>query len=327
MTPPINASLRRAINASKRIYQRVVPATEGFGISYSGATLTGQAASDLIRQILSDARPAMIARFGYNELACVLNYCAIKEPRGRLKKTWSYIEGEALPFWWDQHIVDSMCNNAGFFPPSTLMLERFAELMLGDMKAVDVLGSWMKEEKSVSAYLPHATKVQLPDLEPYYHADPWTTALEGKRVLVVHPYASTIESQYAKRQSLFADARILPDFDLVTIRAVQSIANTSTGYLDWFAAFTAMTEQVSATAFDIAIVGCGAYGFPLAAHIKRMGRKAVHLGGATQVLFGIRGKRWDDIPYFRGLMNESWVRPTSEDVPKNHATVESGCYW
>jgi hypothetical protein len=35
----------------------------------------------------------------------------------------------------------------------------------------------------------------------------------------------------------------------------------------------------------------------------------VHLGGATQRLFGIRGKRWDERPFFQNLYNEHWTRP------------------
>ena len=47
--------------------------------------------------------------------------------------------------------------------------------------------------------------------------------------------------------------------------------------------------------FDVAIIGCGAYGMPLAAMLKQAGKQAIHLGGATQLLFGIKGKRWEEI--------------------------------
>ena len=50
-----------------------------------------------------------------------------------------------------------------------------------------------------------------------------------------------------------------------------------------------MKNQIVKTDFDIAIIGAGAYGFSLAAFIKKIGKKAVHLGGPTQVLFGIKG--------------------------------------
>ena len=75
--------------------------------------------------------------------------------------------------------------------------------------------------------------------------------------------------------------------------------------------------------FDIAIIGCGAYGMPLAAYCKQIGKKAVHLGGATQLLFGIKGKRWDNY----SLYNDYWVRPLESETPRNAGKIESGCYW
>ena len=41
--------------------------------------------------------------------------------------------------------------------------------------------------------------------------------------------------------------------------------------------------------FDVALIGCGAYGFPLAAKLKTAGKQAIHLGGVLQALFGIKG--------------------------------------
>lgn len=61
-------------------------------------------------------------------------------------------------------------------------------------------------------------------------------------------------------------------------------------------------------------------------YTQRMGKKAVHLGGATQILFGIKGKRWDENPAVSKFYNEYWVRPLPEEsVRKNN--VEGGCYW
>ncbi len=88
-----------------------------------------------------------------------------------------------------------------------------------------------------------------------------------------------------------------------------------------------MKERIRCIDFDIAIIGAGAYGLPLASFIKNMGKKAIHLGGATQLLFGIKGKRWDNLPYFRKLYNENWVRPLPDEIPDNFQAVESGCYW
>ena len=67
--------------------------------------------------------------------------------------------------------------------------------------------------------------------------------------------------------------------------------------------------------FDVAILGCGPFGFHLAMEIKRMGKQAIVMGGATQILFGIKGKRWDDYPPVRRLYNEFWVRPLDKSKP------------
>ena len=54
---------------------------------------------------------------------------------------------------------------------------------------------------------------------------------------------------------------------------------------------------------------------------KRLGKQAVHLGGATQLLFGIKGKRWGEIG------NEHWVSPLAEERPQGFEKIEGGCYW
>lgn len=167
----------------------------------------------------------------------------------------------------------------------------------------------------------------LGDLEPYDYAHPWSKSLEGKKVLVVHPFAESIQKQYSRRDLLWENPDVLPSFDLKTLKAVLSLAGEEVPYQDWFEALDSMKQQMDETDYDIAIIGCGAYGFHLAAHAKRSGKKAVHLGGATQILFGIKGKRWEDIPAVSRFFNEYWIRPFSEETPNNRERVEGGCYW
>jgi len=171
-------------------------------------------------------------------------------------------------------------------------------------------------------------RIRLVDLFPFIHRTPWSHALEGRRVLVVHPFADSIQKQYARRALLFKDPRVLPEFELTTLKAVQSIAGNKTGHSDWFAALDEMKEQMTNIPHDIALIGCGAYGFPLAAHAKRLGKKAVHMGGATQLLFGIRGKRWDqDYAGITDVINTHWTRPAPHEVPTRSKQIEGGCYW
>ena len=89
-----------------------------------------------------------------------------------------------------------------------------------------------------------------------------------------------------------------------------------------------MKKQIDQIDFDIALLGCGAYAMPLAAHIKRSGKKALVLGGFTQILFGIKGARWDTTrPDIVELYNEYWVRPDENNRPKGFKKVEEGAYW
>ena len=286
-----------------------------------------QAAGSLIEQKLRSSRPLMVARLGAVELSCIANYVSVKNHKANFV---NYIKYKSEAFWWDKNTINLMANNAGFFPSTPQMLEKFAELMLQDMKQVDILGSWLWHERLFEKELAQAEKISLFDLEPYNHQRPWSAALEGKKVLVIHPFVQSIQEQYKKREKLFPNENILPKFELKTIKAIQSIANNQTGFKDWFEALDHMKEQIRATDFDVAIIGCGAYGFPLAAYVKRLGKKAVHLGGATQTLFGIKGKRWEEKKEHQivaSMMNEHWTRPQSTETPQGIKSIEGGCYW
>jgi len=271
------------------------------------------AAAAAIRGLLERNAPGMIARFGSTEIKAVL---------------WPRLPW-VVKSLAKRRVFSTMMVASGFFPLSREAIERFSALMYDDMGQLDILGSWRLEEALLRSHLLHVARVPLPALEPYLSSHPWSEALAGRRVLVVHPFSKTIESQYSKhRQQLFEDSRVLPEFrSLVTIQAVQTIAGNKSQYPDWFQALESMKIAMDATSYDVAIIGCGAYGFPLAAHAKRRGKLAVHLGGATQILFGIRGNRWDKDAHISRLFNEWWVRPAPEDRVGGADRVENACYW
>jgi hypothetical protein len=321
---PVRPKVLRRLHFGRKVWSKLFPRTSRFGYTYDQAEVTGEAAGELIRKELLAPKASMISRIGVVELNAVMNYqCALVGRKPSLWNHLGYISGRFHSYGWEAETLRSMPNNAGFFPGTTEALGRFAQRMLADMPLIDILGTCHRQEQFIAEQLKQAVKVPLPDLEPHDHTDPWTRVLEGKKVLVVHPYEKTILSQYGKRALLFKDRGLLPDFELKTVKAVQTIANTPSDFPSWFHALKYMEDQVERTDFDIAILGCGAYGLPLAAHIKRMGKKAVHLGGSTQFMFGITGKRWEGNP----LINEHWVRPSMDETPAKAVLVEGGCYW
>lgn len=292
-------------------------------------------ASEQIYNLLASGKPCMIARYGAFELASVVNCLGVKNAQHSCLK---YISGKSPQWWWNKRLMKFMQSNAGFFPSTEENLMKFGEMMVEDSKQLDILGSWLPDEKTmITSFNLNLTKVTLLALEPYWSKNPWSRILEGKKVLVIHPFASLIEQQYKeKREILFDDKQVLPKFDLKTIKAVQSLGGDCE-YSDWFEALSSMKKQMDATDYDIVLLGCGAYGFPLAAHAKRMGKQSVHLGGALQLLFGIRGKRWDNPNYgiqefgkqntYKTLFNDSWIYPSASYIPSNAKQVEGGCYW
>ena len=147
-------------------------------------------------------------------------------------------------------------------------------------------------------------------------------------MLVIHPFSDSITRQFEdNRERLFPKKNTLPDFKLDTLKAVQSLSTEGIAFKDWFEALDYMTSEALSREFDVAIVGSGAYGFPLSARLKKAGKKVIHLGGVTQILFGIKGKRWDQREAYSALYNDSWTRPSQEETPRNAGRVDKGVYW
>ena len=294
--------------------------------------------NELIYQTLSKVKPCMIARYGANELNCVSNYLEIKNGD---RNVWKNITGRSHDWWWNQGMKKCMEVNAGFFPINNENLDKFSELMLADSEYLDVLAvfpAMYDNIRHIKSYIPQNIPfINLVSFDSFLYERPWTRILEGKNVLVVHPFAKLIKKQYSKRKLLFRNQDVLPFFHLRTIEAVQSIGGGAHGFMNWFDALDWMKNEMDKEPYDICLIGCGAYGFPLAAHAKRTGHQAIHIGGSLQLLFGIKGKRWEDPKYgpvyglsegsYSKLMdNPSWVRP-EEYRTKQSENVEGACYW
>lgn len=296
---------------------------------YSGRKiLSADKTNKYIFNMVKGKRPFMVCRFGATEMNAIN----------------SYLEFEHFPHKdTRKQCVEKLCKTAGFFPNNIEKGRQFVDLMLKSCQFIDLCGIWnlYMEDYVLKTFASEAGLTLLGHLEPWNLDDkdikPWTSALKGKKVLVIHPFAETISHQYNNYRTKIFERKfeaddILPKFELITLKAVQTINfNTeSVKYKDWFEALDSMIKQCESIDFDIAIIGCGAYGFPLAAAIKQLGKGAVHLGGATQLLFGIMGKRWETEGYkeiFDQIKNEYWTRPMPSETPENANEIENGCYW
>lgn len=299
-----------------------------------------QSSNDKIYSLLKSGKPCMIARFGTTEINCVNNYLCVKSEKPYIQKCVEYITDYTHTPWWNKDHWKIMSLWSGIFPPCQNTAEKFSERYLQDIPEIDILACHQYYEKFMPLR-PDVIRIQLEMLYPFFVDCPWTRYLKGKKVLVVHPFEKTIQQQYKKRKLLFKDENILPDFELITFKAVQTIAGCKSKFKNWFEALEYMENEIAKIDFDVCIIGCGAYGLPLAAFVKRMGKQAIHLAGGTQLLFGILGNRWvkqygDVLHYrpgidininYRPLFNENWIYPLREDTPDNANIVEGACYW
>lgn len=269
--------------------------------------------ANFLAEKIREGKPFMAGRFGSVELFAMRT----------AEFNWTSKEDK---------VIEQLCTCAGFFPQDKGLLQRFNNVMKDACGKLDMLGVWYQcsEEYFIKKY---CNKMEgscwLGSLEPWYANTPWTSALAGKKVLIVHPFEESIKNQLKNRDKLFANKDMLPECEFITLKAVQ----TSGGQMDdrftsWFDALDFMCKEIDKIDYDIALIGCGAYGFPLAAHCKEMGRQAIHIGGALQLFFGIKGKRWDELePKIYNMYNEYWNYPLECETPKNHGAVEGGTYW
>lgn len=272
--------------------------------------------NEYIYEMIKSGKPLLVGRFGATELFEVRTFDF--ELRSKYSKALSQMQ-----MW------------SGFFPKKEELGKRFKNLMIDSIPKADVMGIWMLPFEDY--YLNKFGNINLKtayllNIEPWSAPKhPWSAALKGKKVLVIHPFTETIEAQYRRRKEIFPNTDILPDFELKTLKAVQTIAGEKDKrFSTWFDALEWMYQEALKIDFDIAIVGCGAYGFPLSAKLKEAGKQAIHLAGATQLLFGIKGKRWEEndaFAYVQKYFNDSWVYPANSDKPEQAAKVEGGCYW
>lgn len=214
-------------------------------------------------------------------------------------------------------------------------LDYFAATYLREMLSADLI-AYGRFAPGTSTFALAAAFAGVPVVEsyrllPFQALDegvkPWTLALENKRVLVVHPFSSTITEQFSNRTNVKSLDKFLPQFSLQVLKPPITFAG-SRSPLSWREHFDELKFQISKLEFDIALTSGGSYGLPVSTYISRELRKsAVHLGGALQLLFGVRGKRFEKVPRLSKFMDDTWVRPSQSEIPPSASKIEGGAYW
>lgn len=93
----------------------------------------------------------------------------------------------------------------------------------------------------------------------------------------------------------------------------------------WFDVLDDLVERCLKQNCDVYFISCGCYGLILCDRLKAAGKKAIYVGGLLQLMFGLKGKRWDNRKEVSDYYNNYWTYP--ETKPKNWQKIEGGCYW
>lgn len=186
----------------------------------------------------------------------------------------------------------------------------------------------VREQKFLEGF--RGKQVKLRSLEPYYWPPEaqWSRVIAGK-VCVVSSFADTIMSQVKK--DIFP-GMFSSDIEWSAVRTGYApslaLGRASWNYdpESWEDCVKGVVDEVLAIDPRVVIIGCGGLGMIIGGRLKAAGKICLVLGGATQVLFGIKGQRWasHELSKFWG---PDWVWPAASETPGGASQVERGCYW
>lgn len=229
---------------------------------------------------------------------------------------------------------------SGLFPVRRDVYFHWAKECQKAISLMDVIAQWQKgdgylsvvEDRVLTRLAPRVFRAHRNFIHPLHPPPCWLSDLIHLRWLVIHPFEKTIRIQLPK----LADLGVYPEksgpFLEKRAQNTHILASPQFPYMvppryrDWMHALAEMKAEMERRkdVFDIALIGAGAWSLPLAAHAKKIGRKAIHLGGTLQLLFGIRGGRFDQWGFD---YHQAWVRPLAEETPPNCHLMEGGAYW
>lgn len=270
-------------------------------------------------------------------------HAALEGKRGFLAGRFGTVECQALDWITNRPHVEVpeemrlvLERNAGVFPFDVPSVKAWGEDARIAFTGSDVLAvGWYaptadKERQILGMWGWAGMSVALRSLEPYYCNKRWTSLLSRRKVCAVTSFAGTAAGQVEKPvwdPPLWKNV----EWSFVQTGYAPTLAQGRAGWPEspscWQEAVEWTVQEVLRTGAEIVIIGCGGLGMSIGHRLKKEGKVCIVLGGATQVLFGIKGERWRQHTVIGKLWNSEWVWPSLEETPAGASEVEGACYW
>jgi len=261
-------------------------------------------------------------------------------------------ELEILNYYYktkNKNIPQQLCNRielySGIFPATPESVYKWIEIYFESLYSVDAIAEgWYEplkefENKFLDKIISQRESLFLRNLEPYYFPKElrWTKYLKGKRVGIINPFSELCETQTYMAKAIWGEYNcefLLPlSTSWIPIRTYfpPSIAGKNLEMAwkckDWEEAVESLVQKAVSEQIEVALIGCGAIGMIVGARLKALGISVIVMGGALQILFGVRGKRWENHSVISKFFNDAWINVSDDLKPTGAYKIENACYW
>ena len=244
-----------------------------------------------------------------------------------------------------KHIITTMKNNAGVSLTSWDSISRYRDNHVEAFRNCEMYAGWsrtgcdacgerMKLHYDFIEYTICKNKTKLwaesvLDIYNFIKYDiVWTTALRGKRILIVSAFVETIKTKLPVLEKIYR-RDLFPECSFIFIKPPQLSGDCESK--DWeieFNLFCGELDRLKET-YDVALLSMGGLGNLCANYIfTNHGKSAIYIGGVLSMYFGIYANRWigEKGSILKMYMNEHWSKPALSEHYKGCNKVENGCY-
>lgn len=172
-------------------------------------------------------------------------------------------------------------------------------------------------------------------IEDFFNIHHWFPCLNDKKILIISPFTNEIKRQLDKKENIFTnntsynnnfESMKYPNFKKVEYVTMPLTTNNfTTPHKNIIETDMTLCEEIKQKDFDICLLLAGAHTYFISNFIRReLNKSSIHLGGCGQLLFGIKGPRWETT-YFLPFMNEHWIFPDAK-IPSSYndeATIKA----